>query len=133
MKTLFLFVMIATIIDGLVDYGQTIWDMFKIGDYKKAVKQICAIILGLIFAFQLKLAWLTWCLTPWEVVVKPMFDMIMTGIFLSRGSNFAFDFGRMIYRLGRKEQPDDNDDSFWDMFEFDKGDDNGTSTKEDEN
>lgn len=118
MKMIGLLLMVAVIVEALVEYGQTIYDMVEEHDYKKALKQGVAIIIALVFAFQLKLTWLTWFITDmFGVAVNPIFDMIVTGIFLSRGANYLSDFIRMVYRIGTAQ---DGDDDIWSMFDFDE-------------
>lgn len=118
MKMIGLLLMVAVIVEALVEYGQTIYDMVEEHDYKKALKQGVAIIIALVFAFQLKLTWLTWFITDmFGVAVNPIFDMIVTGIFLSRGANYLSDFIRMVYRIGTA---DSNDGDFWNMFDFEE-------------
>lgn len=129
MKMIGLLLMVAVIVEALVEYGQTIYDMVECHDYKKAFKQGCAIIIALVFAFQLKLTWLSWSVTDmFGVVVNPAFDMIVTGIFLSRGANYLSDFIRMIYRIGSNN----TDDDLWDLFDMDDDDDEDDEEEGDE-
>ena len=124
--------MVAVIVEALVEYGQTIYDFIAEADYKKAVKQTCAIAIALVFSFQLHLTWLTWFITDlFGVAVNPVFDMIVTGIFLSRGANYLSDFIRMVYRIGSGNS---DDDDFWDMFDFDEeeGEDDGSADETNE-
>ena len=129
MKMIGLLLMVAVIVEALVEYGQTIYDMVEEHDYKKALKQGVAIIIALVFAFQLKLTWLTWFITDmFGVAVNPIFDMVVTGIFLSRGANYLSDFIRMVYRIGTA---DSGDDDFWNMFDFEEEGDADGSAEED--
>jgi ACR3 family arsenite efflux pump ArsB len=87
----------------LVSYGETIFDYFAKGDTKKAVKQICAIFIGIVFAFAVHLSFLTY-LT--ETDINAVFDMVVSGIVISRGSNYIFDVVKRI-REGKKQAEDE--------------------------
>ncbi len=115
MKLLGLVIMMAAVVEGIVEYGQTIYDMIEVADYKKAVKQGCAIVLGITSAFVIPLTALSWLLADLfpGIVINPVFDMIITGIVISRGSNIAADFMRLLIQKG-KEAPMDFDGILYD-------------------
>lgn len=118
MKSIGLAIVVAVIVEALVEYGQTIYDMVAEYEYKKAVKQGVAIAVAILFSFQLKVTLLTWLMADtFAVSISPVFDMIVSGIFMSRGANYLSDLIRMIFRIGTA------DGNLWDMFDDDDDDD----------
>jgi len=112
MKTIGLALIVAVIVEALIEYGQTVYDMVEEHDYKKAIKQGVAIAVAILFSFQLKVTLLTWLMADtFAVAVNPVFDMIVSGIFMSRGANYLSDFIRMIFRIGT------DDGNIWDAWE----------------
>lgn len=112
MKSIGLAIVVAVIVEALVEYGQTIYDMVAEYEYKKAIKQGVAIAVAILFAFELKVTLITWLMSGnFDVVVNPVFDMIVSGIFMSRGANYLSDFIRMIFRIGT------DDGNIWDAWE----------------
>lgn len=101
MKTLALALVIAVVVEALVSYGETIYDYFEEGDTKKAIKQIIAIIVAVIFAFQAKVTLISFFS---GATLAPVFDMIVSGIFMSRGANYLFDLANMIRRVSKEEE-----------------------------
>ena len=117
MKMIGLALIVAVIVEAIIEYGQTIYDMVAESDYKKAIKQGMAIIVAILFSFQLNVTLLSWMISgTFDVTVNPIFDMIISGIFMSRGANYLSDLIRMIFRIGTDSQ----DDDFWDMFDFEE-------------
>ena len=98
MKIVALALVCAVIVEGLVSYAETIYDYFEMGDVKKAIKQIGAIVLAILFAFEIKVTLIAFLA---DAVVNPVFDMIVSGIFMSRGANYLFDFIKMIGRVSK--------------------------------
>lgn len=122
MKTIALAIVVAVIVEALVEYGQTIYEMVEEMEYKKAIKQGVAIAVAILFAFELKVTLLTWLTSQFGIVISPTFDMIVSGIFMSRGANYLSDFIRMIFRIG-------TDDSDFD-YDFDDDEDEDDETIE---
>ncbi len=87
-------VAVAVLIEGLVEYGKTIANMFYEGDKKTGVTQIVTIIIGigLAFAFSANM------FVPLGLVVNEYVGMVLTGIVMSRGSNYVSD---LIGRIGQ--------------------------------
>lgn len=87
-------VAVAVLIEGLVEYGKTITNMFYEGDKKTGVTQIVTIIIGigLAFAFSANM------FVPLGLVVNEYVGMVLTGIVMSRGSNYVSD---LISRIGQ--------------------------------
>ena len=127
MKMIGLALIVAVIVEAIIEYGQTVYDMVAEYDYKKAIKQGMAIVVAILFAFQLKVTLLDWMISgTFDVTVNPIFDMIISGIFMSRGANYLSDLIRMIFRIGT----DSSDDDFWNMFDFEDGDEDEPAEEE---
>ena len=86
---------VAILIEGLVEYGKTIANMFYDGDKKTAITQMVTIIvgIGLAFAFNANM------FVPLGLVVNEYIGMVLTGIVMSRGSNYVSD---LITKIGQK-------------------------------
>lgn len=127
MKMIGLAIIVAVIVEALIEYGQTVYDMIGDEEYKKAIKQGLAIIIAILFAFELKVTLLAWLITgSFEgVTVNPIFDCIVSGIFMSRGANYLSDFVRMIFKIGTH-------DDMWDDFDFEDEEDDDELTDEGE-
>ena len=119
MKTIALIIMVAIVLEALVEYGKTIMYMVDEHEYKTAVTQLITILLGIGLAFgfhtQLFNAGLS---EVYEGLhINPILDMVLTGILFSRGSNY---FSDLIGKLtGKKEHgivddfdEDDEDEDF---------------------
>lgn len=102
MKTIALIIMVAVLLEGLVEYAKTIIRMIEEGDYKTAVTQAVTIAVGVLFALLFHLHLFN---SPLAEIYEGLHingtvDMILTGVIISRGSNYASDF---ISKLTRKE------------------------------
>jgi hypothetical protein len=125
MKSIGLAIVVAVIVEALVEYGQTIYDMVAEYEYKKAIKQGVAIAVAILFSFQLKVTLITWLMSGnFDVTVSPAFDMIISGLFMSRGANYLADFVRMVLRIGT------DDGSIWDAWEDEDEDDETDESEE---
>ena len=129
MKTIALALMVAVIVEAIVEYGNTIYEMVAEQEYQKAVKQGSAIAIAVLFAFMCHVTLLSWLMSDaFGIVVNPVFDMVVSGIFMSRGANYLSNLIRLILNAGSGDG-----DDFWNMFDFEDGDDDGTSSEENEN
>lgn len=125
MKTIGLALIVAVIVEALIEYGQTVYDMVEEYEYKKAIKQGLAIVVAILFAFQLKVTLLTWLMSDtFAVTISPVFDKIVSGIFMSRGANYLSDFIRMIFRIGT------DDGNIWDAWEDEDEEDEADENEE---
>ena len=125
MKTIGLALIVAVIVEALIEYGQTVYDMVEEYEYKKAIKQGLAIAVAILFAFQLKVTLLTWLMgDTFAVTISPVFDKIVSGIFMSRGANYLADFVRMVLRIGT------DDGSIWDAWEDEDEEDETDESEE---
>lgn len=102
MKTIALIIMVAIVLEGLVEYGKTIDRMVVARDYKTAITQGITIILGIALAFIFHLQLFNEGMSEIykDLAINPTIDMILTGILFSRGSNYFSDF---VSKLQRKD------------------------------
>lgn len=87
MKGLVLIGAIAVLLEAMVEYGKTIYKYFSEGDKKTAIMQLITIIVGIGFAFLFKLD----LFSALDIEVNQVAGMILTGIIISRGSNYVND------------------------------------------
>ena len=78
---------VAILIEGLVEYGKTIADTFNNGEKRTALIQVITIVIGigLAFAFDADM------FVPLGLTVNHYIGMVLTGIVMSRGSNYVSD------------------------------------------
>ena len=87
----------------MVEYGKTIGKTFEDGEYKLGITQLITIIAGVGFAFLFGLQ----LFAALDIAVHPVTDMILTGIIISRGSNYA---SNLISRLQHVPEPEEGVD-----------------------
>lgn len=87
-------VAVAILIEGLVEYGKNIANMFYDGDKKTAITQIVTIVVGIALAF----AFNANMFVPLGLTVNNYVGMVLTGIVMSRGSNYVSD---LIGKIGQ--------------------------------
>ena len=85
---------VAILIEGLVEYGKNIANMFYDGDKKTAITQIVTIVVGIALAF----AFNANMFVPLGLTVNNYVGMVLTGIVMSRGSNYVSD---LITKIGQ--------------------------------
>lgn len=85
---------VAILIEGLVEYGKNIIDMFYGGEKKTAIIQMVTIVVGIALAF----AFSANMFVPLGLTVNHYVGMVLTGIVMSRGSNYVSD---LISRIGQ--------------------------------
>ena len=93
MKTIALIIMVAIVLEALVEYVKTIDSMVVSRAYKTAITQGITIILGIGLAFVFHLQLFNGAMSEiYEGLnINPTVDMILTGILFSRGSNYFSD------------------------------------------
>lgn len=101
MKTIALIIMVAIVLEALVEYIKTVMHMVEEKDYKTAITQAVTIALGvfLAFAFQLQLFNGAMSEIYPSLSLNPIIDMILTGILFSRGSNY---FSDLVSKMQQK-------------------------------
>ncbi len=102
MKTIALIVMVAILLEALVEYGKTIDHMVSNKEYKTAITQGITIVLGIVLAFIFKLHLFNGAMSEFYegLSINGTIDMILTGILFSRGANYFSDF---VSRLTKKD------------------------------
>ena len=86
---------IAILIEALVEYGKSIAEMFCGDDIKTGVTQLITIATGIMMAF----AFNANAFTVLGFDVNPAIGTVLTGIIMSRGSNYASD---LLSRLAKE-------------------------------
>lgn len=92
--TIAVIIAVAILIEGLVEYGKNIVDMFYGGDKKTAYTQLVTIAVGIALAF----AFNANMFVPLGLTVNSYVGMVLTGIVMSRGSNYVSD---LISQIGQ--------------------------------
>ena len=145
MKTIALIIMVAIVLEALVEYFKTIMHMVEVKEYKTAITQAITICLGIFLAFAFKLQLFNGAMTEFypELSVNAALDMILTGILFSRGSNY---FSDLVSRLTKKDTSigeiiavredglgfedeadyEDEDDEYWEEDDEEGGEVDGT-------
>lgn len=102
MKTIALIVMVAILLEALVEYGKTIDHMITNKEYKTAITQGITIALGIALAFIFQLHLFNGAMSEFYegLSINGTVDMILTGILFSRGANYFSDF---VSRLTKKD------------------------------
>lgn len=126
MKMIALIIMVAVLLEGLVEYAKTVMKMVEDKEYKTAITQGITIMAGVLFAFIFHLHLFNSALAEvYEgLLINPVIDQILTGIIISRGSNYASDF---IGKLTKK-----NDNTFVIEDDTDEFEEEGDTEVEDD-
>lgn len=106
MKNFAIIFVIAVIVEALIEYGTTVFEMLSAKQYKKAVKQLCAITLCIFICFMCRADVFT--LLGMDFAL-PWFGVVLTGIFGSRGSNYLSDIIKRIQTMMSGSAPAIND------------------------
>ena len=78
--------------EAITQYGKTIAEMFKAEDKSKGIYQLITILIGLLIAFSFNVNLFAFL----GMTANPIVAKIITGILMSRGSNWCFDFFKRI-------------------------------------
>lgn len=92
--TVAVIIAVAILIEGLVEYGKNIAEMFYGGDKKTAITQLVTIAVGVAIAF----AFNADLFVPLGLTVNHYIGTVLTGIIMSRGSNYVSD---LISKIGQ--------------------------------
>lgn len=77
---------VAVLTEALIEYAKTVAESFETKDYKTFWTQVVSVILGMLMAFSFGInAFAT------GFTVNPVIGTAITGIIISRGSNYASD------------------------------------------
>lgn len=118
MKTIALIIMVAILLEALVEYFKTVMHMVSEGDYKTAITQAVTIAGGIFLSFAFHTQLFNGAMAEFyeDLVLDPTLDMVLTGILFSRGSNYISD---LISRLiGEKNEQSAFEDTFDDPDEY---------------
>ena len=85
-----LIIAVAILIEGLVEYGKNIAEMFYGGEKKTAITQMVTIVVGIGLAFAFN--------ADMFIPLGHYIGMVLTGIVMSRGSNYVSD---LIGKIGQ--------------------------------
>ena len=88
MDKIALVLMLAVTAEALVEYGKSLAAAFGGGDYKAAVLQLCAAVVGVLLCVLSGADMYAALGVPFSL---PAVGMVLTGIFASRGANFVGD------------------------------------------
>lgn len=126
MKMIALIIMVAIVLEAIVEYVKTVMKMVEEREYKTAITQGITIALGVAFAFIFNLQLFNGALSEFYegLSINPVIDMILTGILFSRGANY---FSDLVTRLTKK---DDGFDFFVDDVEPQTDEDDEWEDKE---
>ncbi len=101
MEGLILIMVMAIVVEALIEYAKTIGKGFAVGEWKVAVTHLAAIVLGVFLClltgadlFTLVGITFTW---RW-------LGYILTGIIISRGANYVSDFVKRLETVKTKEE-----------------------------
>lgn len=96
MTGIVIFLMLALIVEAFVEYAKSIGKGLAEGQWKTAVTQLCSIAAAqvLCFATGLDIFKLVGLEFAWAWL-----GVVLTGIFISRGSNYAADFVKRLQNL----------------------------------
>lgn len=102
MKMIALIIMVAIVLEAIVEYVKTVMKMVEDREYKTAITQGVTIALGIAFAFIFNLQLFNGALSEFYegLEINSAIDMILTGILFSRGANY---FSDLVTRLTRKD------------------------------
>ena len=93
METIALLIAVAVLVEGLVEYVKTIIKVFTEGDVKTGITQLCAVGIGILLALVTGAN----IFTALSInVTYSWVGCILTGILISRGSNYLSD---LLHRL----------------------------------
>lgn len=134
MKALGLLFIIAVTTEAIIEYFEFGFNRIEDEEKKKLAKQLAALAIAELFAFQLDALILTPLVESCGGSVAPWLDMAVAGIFCSRGANYLSDVVRLLYGIGSlvKAIITGQDENFWSMFDFEKDEENEPVTKENE-
>lgn len=101
MEGIVLIIVMAIVVEALIEYAKTIGKAFASGGWKTAITQLAAIALGVLLCFTvggdlfavvgIAFAW------PW-------LGFVLTGIIISRGANYVSDFIKRLQGVKTKEE-----------------------------
>lgn len=116
MQTIALIIMVAIVLEALIEYVKTIYNMIERKEYKTAITQGISIALGIALAFIFNLQLFNNAMSEFYegININPTIDIILTGILFSRGANY---FSDLVSKLtGNKSVQMTPDDLVYDLL-----------------
>ncbi len=101
MEGIVLILVMAIVVEALIEYAKTIGKAFINGGWKTAVTQLAAIALGVLLCFMVGGDLFA---VVGIVFVWPWLGNILTGIIISRGANYVSDFIKRIQGVKTEEE-----------------------------
>ncbi len=100
MTGIILILVMAIVVEALIEYAKTIGKAFMNGSWKIAVTQLAAIALGVLLCFMtggdlFSVVGITF--------VWPWLGKFLTGILISRGANYVSDFAKRLQGVKAEE------------------------------
>lgn len=107
MEGIALIVMVAMVLEALVEYTKTIINLIRSKDYYTAIMQGVTIILGIVLAFIFNCQLFNNAVGEFYkgLAIDPTIDIVLTGILFSRGSNFVSDLFSKLRNPSIMEYP----------------------------
>ncbi len=101
MTGILLILVMAIVVEALIEYAKTIGRAFANGGRKTAITQLVAIALGVLLCFMTggDLFALVGITFAW-----PWLGVFLTGIIISRGANYVSDFAKRLQSVKTKEE-----------------------------
>ena len=106
MKGIVLVIVLAIIVEALIEYAKSIYKAFAKEGWKPAVTQVVAIIIAVLLCF----------MTGGDLFVVvgiefiwPWLGHFLTGIIISRGANYVSDFVKRLQGVKVKEAADNGE------------------------
>lgn len=93
MQSLFLVLALAVTVEALVEYCKSIVKAFSDGQIKTAVTQLVAIVIACFLCIMTNVDIYTYLSIQFKF---PVIGYLLTGIIVSRGSNYVSDFAKKI-------------------------------------
>ena len=96
MTGIIIFLMLALIVEAFIEYAKSIGKAMESGEWKTAVTQLCAVAVAMVlcFATSLDVFKLVGLEFAWAWL-----GVALTGVFISRGSNYAADFVKRLQNV----------------------------------
>lgn len=92
----------AVLVEALIEYAKTVAESFEKKEYKTFFTQIASIALGVLIAFLFNVN----AFVALGMAVNETAGIILTGIVISRGSNYASDLLKRITNPETKKEQD---------------------------
>lgn len=96
-------VVLAVIIEGLVEMAKTIIDIVKGKDIEAGILTLVAMGVGLALSLAAQLQLLSFIASMFDQSIHPVADLILTGLIIGRGSSYVHDLWKRVSILTDEE------------------------------